>query len=99
MIGAHPGQRVGVEIFSAQAGRVAIDRLALALAHGDFGQLAFRAQIDPRVIHQFGDARHALIGNHQAQIIGRDARPGCFERGRRNAGRQHDKKIQRQVFA
>ena len=96
VIGAHAGERVGVEIFSAQTGRVAVN--ALALAGVNFRQFAFRAEKNAGKIHQLGHARDAFVGNHQLQIVRRKICAGSFQMRRGNAARQHDEKIQRQIF-
>ena len=97
MVGTHAGEHVGVEIFSAQAGRMAID--AFAFAGFDFGEFAFCAEIDAGKIHEFSHARHPFVADHQAQIVRCDARAGGFERGGGNTTGQHDEKIERQIFA
>src|ERR1035441_7430298 len=96
VIRAHAGKRVSIEIFSAQAGRMAVNRLALA--NFNFRQFAFRTEIDAGEIHEFSDARDPLVGDHQLQIVGGQFRAGGFQMRRRNAAWQHDEKIHGQIF-
>ena len=72
---------------------------ALAFAGFNFCELAFRAEINAGKIHQLRYPGNAFVADHQAQIIRGDARTGGFERRGRDATRQHDEKIQRQIFA
>src|SRR5262249_48254404 len=77
--------------------RVAVD--ALAFASLDLGQLALVPKINAGIVHQFSDAGDALVSDHQPQVVGGQARSRGLEGSGRHARRQHDEKVQRQVFA
>ena len=97
VIGANAGERVGVQVFPAQAGRMAVDHFAAA--RFDLRQLALHSQKNAGIIHQLGDAGDPIVRDHQAQIVRGEARARRFQMRRRHAGRQHDEKIDRQILA
>src|SRR6266404_1548032 len=70
----------------------------LSLARFDLGQFGFCSQIDPRIIHQLGDASDAFVSDHQAQVIGCETRSRCLKKRCWNTRGQHDEKVQRQVL-
>ena len=59
VIGAHAGQRIGIQIFPAQTGRVPINHLAFAGAN--FRELAFHPEKNAGIIHQLGDPGNAVV--------------------------------------
>jgi hypothetical protein len=65
----------------------------------NLGQLAFDSEKDAGVIHQLSDAGDAVVRDHEFEIVGRETRAGRFQMRCRNARRQHDEKIDRQIFA
>ena len=97
VIGADAGQRIGVQIFPAQSRRMPIDHLAAAGV--DLGQLAFVTEKYAWIIHQLRHACDAIVRHHEGEIVGGKTRARCFQMRRRHARRQHDKKIDRQIFA
>ena len=97
VIAAHAGEDVGVEIFPAQSGCVAVD--GLAFARIDLGEFTFEAEENAGIIHQLGDAGDAFVVNHEAQVARGQPRAGAFERRGRDATGQHDEAIDGQVAA
>jgi hypothetical protein len=96
MIRSHSSQGVGIEIFAVQARGVTVN--AFAFAGLDFGEFAFLPKKNARKIHEFRHARHAIIADHQFQIIGRDAGAGGFQVRGGNSTRKHDEEINRQIL-
>ena len=93
MVGVNARRDVGIEVFSEQARRVAVDLLVVRLRGDDLGDDLFIVVDDAVRVHHLGQALHSRIVIERVDRAVVKIRTGFVHRRGRHAGRKHEPHI------
>ncbi len=97
VVGRDAARRIGDDVEALHVGRVAVDWSPGSEAEVDLGEQVVRRADDAGIVHDLGDAEHAVLPRQRSQVGGSEAGASGLHAGGGHTGREHDPHVERQA--